>query len=321
MENTNIATICDKNYLIRALTLCHSVETHMPDAEIWILCMDVESKNILEKLNLKNIHFKLVEEINDQELMNVKNTRSAGEFAMTSKASWIQYIEQSGKVKNGDSIIYIDADILLFKSLKDLIDKMKREKYSIGITPHRFAPNQIDTEMKVGKYNSGFEIFIIDDNSRACISNWREQCIDWCYLKEDKDRLGDQKYLNTWKSKFSGVYEILDKGINAGSWNLVNYKISEKDKIFFIDDSPIVCYHFHRIKFYIVGENIKPLPIYIYHKRLYKTYTELLLNSWKMVKKIDNNWKFGFEEKPNFLKLIKQKITRNIKNIKQTSNE
>lgn len=321
MERINIATVCDKNYLVRAITLYRSVITYMPKTKVWFLCMDQETKNILEKLNLENTFIRHVDEINDYELIDVRNTRSNGEFAMTSKASWIRYIEQSSYVKDGDSIIYMDADMLLFSSLESLIEKMENGKYSIGITPHRFTPNQIDTEIKVGKYNSGFEIFIIDDNSRACINNWRKQCIDWCYLKEDKGRLGDQKYLNDWKSKFNGVYEILDKGINAGSWNLINYKISERNEVFFIDDSPIICYHFHRIKFYIAGENIRPLPVYIYHKKLYKVYTELLLNSWKMVKKIDSDWKFGFEEKPNFLKLIKQKITRYIKNINQNSNE
>lgn len=316
MSEINVATVCDKNYLVRALTLYYSVRRKMPDAKFWFLSMDEESKYIIEKLNLNNFIVKTVYEINDAELLNIKDTRTSGEFAMSSKASWLLYIFNSSKVNNGDSVFFIDADILIFSSLQNLIDKMKKENYSIGITPHKFPPKKISISKKVGIYNSGFEAFIVNNNSRACLEDWRKLCIEWCYLKEDNNRLGDQKYLEDWPKKFSGVYEIPDKGINTGSWNISNWKISERNGAFFIDEDPLLCYHFHRIKFYIRNSKVKPLPIYIYHKELYGIYTEYLEWSLKEVWKIDKNWKYGFVGVPNTLKLIKQKITRIIMNLR-----
>ena len=37
---THIATVCDKNYLIRAVTMCLSGMRHMPEATFWLLLPD-----------------------------------------------------------------------------------------------------------------------------------------------------------------------------------------------------------------------------------------------------------------------------------------
>lgn len=314
---THIATVCDKNYLVRALALYNSVCLHMPEAKMWFLCMDDETKTTITKLNLANSSAKLVSEINDPELIAVRNTRTNGEFAMSSKASWLLYIFNSGDVGPLDVVIYIDADILLFNSLQSLITKMKNDNKSIGITPHRFPKSKKNMSDEVGVYNSGFELFIVDDNSRAYIEDWRRLCIEWCYLRRDDHfRLGDQKYLNYWPSQFSGVYEI-EKGVNTGSWNLSSWVLTRRDGSFFIDEDPLLCYHFHRIQFYIYNGSIKPLPIFIFNKELYAVYVKCLEHAWSMVLSIDPDWKYGFVERPNMLRLAKQAFTRYIRNLKQ----
>lgn len=314
---THIATVCDRNYLIRALTLYGSVNRNMPEARFWFLCMDRESKDIIYKLNLTNITAMSIEEIDDPELMTAKHTRSLGEFAMSSKASWLLYILKS-EAREGDSLIYIDADILLFSSLEPLVNKMRGDNKSIAISPHRFPKGKESTAQKVGNYNSGFIAFIVSNESRMILEGWRKDCISWCYLRyDDPDRLGDQKYLDKWPSKSKEVYIIEEKGINTGSWNLSNWTVIKHNSTFFVDDDPIICYHFHRIQFYIHRGNVMPLPIYIFNKELYEIYVKHLERAWKTVIAIDPDWKHGFVGHPSMLRLIKQRIMRFMRNLKQ----
>lgn len=307
-KNINIATILDKNYIVRTLAFYEALIKFGEEYTFWLLCLDNETKEIINRLDLKNIIAMKVDEINDQELLSSRTNRNIAEFAFTSKSAWINYI--FNHTKKGDNLIYADNDVIYFSTPNNVLDRMRKNGYSIGITAHRFAKKQEQLNEKIGKYNAGLIYFIVDDNSRECVREWRKQCIDWCYLKHEEGKFGDQLYMNKWPEKYKAVYEIPDKGVNVGSWNLHNYKITKKDNIFFVDDDLLVCYHFHRIRFYIDGDNIKPLPIYIYHSELYKIYTEYIEKSWKKMLFQNKNWSYGFVNRPNILKLIKQNIER-----------
>lgn len=306
--STHIATVFDKNYIVRTLAFYESLQKLGKDYKFWFLCLDNETKEIMARLDLPGVILSTLEDLADNELLATKKDRSIGEFAFTAKSVFINYI--ANKITDGEALIFADNDVIFFLPPDELLEKMRAKNYSIGITAHRFSKGTEYMNEKVGKYNAGLLFFIIDQNSRACIKDWRDDCIDWCYLLYEEERYGDQKYIVKWPKRYEGVYEIPDKGINTGSWNLSNWKVTEKENQFFIDEDPLVCYHFHRIKFYIDGENLKPLPIHIYHDRLYQIYTKLLENAWVKICTLNKDWKYGFVEKPNILRLWKQKLTK-----------
>lgn len=319
MNKVNIATILDKNYLLKSVAFYDALVKFNKEYIFWFLCLDKDTKEILEKLSLNNVITMSIEEIGDEELLKTRSSRSIAEFAFTSKPAWINYI--LNKIENGDTLIYADNDIIYFSAPEDISERMKEGGYSIGITLHKFSEKKNWMNEKIGKYNAGLIYFISDQNSRLCVNEWRKQCIDWCYLKYENGKFGDQLYMNKWPEKYKGVYEIPDKGVNLGSWNIYNFKVTERGENFFIDEEPLVCYHFHRIKFYIAGNKIKPLPIYIYHKKLYNMYTGMIEKGWRKILAIDKDWNYGFVEKPSVLRLVKQNLTRFLRKINRNGSE
>jgi len=308
----NIATLFDKNYAMRAIAFYNSL-AKLGQYKFWFLCLDDETKEMMKKLELPDVIFMTIEELNDRELLNTESNRSRAEFIFTSKSCLVHYV--MNKIADGEALIFDDCDLFYFSSPNVLIYDMEKAGYSIGIIPHQFPKHKEYLNEKVGKYNAGLLYLIADKNSRLCISKWREQCIDWCYLKYEKDRFGDQLYLNKWPGKYNGVYEIKNKGVNLGSWSIYDFKISKKDGIFYVDEDRLICYHFHRIKFYLDEKEIKPLPIYVYNKELYDIYIQELERGWGKLLKVDQNWKYGFVEKPHILRFIKQKTERVLRNI------
>lgn len=312
---TNVATIFDKNYIVRTLAFYDALVKTNPNIQFWFLCLDQDTKEIMEELALANTTLVSIKEMNDTELENTRGTRSPAEFAFTAKSAFVKFI--ADKLTDGEALIFSDNDVIFFHSPIELIEKMRASNYSIGISPHNFPPNKQTMSERVGKYNAGLIYFIMNTSSRQCIADWRKNCIDWCYLIYEENRFGDQKYIVKWPHQYTGVYEIKEKGINTGSWNISNWKISKDKKgNFYIDNDPLVCYHFHRIKFYIDGDHIKPLPIYVFRKDLYEIYTQLLEKGWKQMLSLKGVWSYGFVDKPILLRLLKQKITAFIRNIR-----
>ncbi len=311
MKKIHIATILDRNYLVKTLAFYDAIVKFNKEYVFWFLCLDKGTKEILEKLALSNVTAMNVEEVGDKELLATRSNRNIAEFAFTSKPAWINYI--LSKAQKGDVLIYADNDIIYFAPPEDIAERMEKNDHSIGITSHKFLEKKEWMNKKIGRYNAGLVYLIADKNSRLCVSEWRKQCIDWCYLKYEDGKFADQLYMNKWPQKYKGVYEIPDKGVNLGSWNIYDFKITNKNGNFFVDEKPLVCYHFHRIKFYIDGNKIKPLPIYIYHKELYEIYIEYLENAWKKMVTQDKDWSRGFIDKPSFLRIAIQNIKRLIR--------
>ncbi len=54
--------------------------------------------------------------------------------------------------------------------------------------------------------------------------------------------------MDYWKKDFKGVHVIKHKGANVAPWNVGNYKIVLRNKQVFVDDKPLVFYHFASLK-------------------------------------------------------------------------
>jgi len=314
----HIATLFDKNYVVRTVAFYEAL-AKLGEYTFWFLCLDNDSKVLLEKLALPNVVLKTLDDLSDTELMATKSDRSVGEFAFTAKSVFVNYV--ANKTPNGEALIFADNDVIFFLPPDNLLEEMREGNYSIGITLHRFPKDKDYMNDRVGKYNAGLLFFILDPDSRACISDWRRDCIDWCYLKYEEERFGDQKYIMKWPKNYKGVYVILNKGVNTGSWNLFNWNVTKQGEQFFIDQDPLECYHFHRVKFYADGKEVKMLPIYFYHQELYKIYEEQIGKAWQKILEVDLDWNYGFVEKPNIFRIIKQRITSFLTRHRKQSSE
>jgi hypothetical protein len=239
-------TYFDSHYLLRGLALYRSLKQHCPSFRLWVLCLDRVCYETLVQLKLPDVHLIALEdfEAGDEKLLRAKKNRTLIEYYFTCTPSLPLFILD--RYPEIDQITYMDADLFFFNSPIPLYDEIGA--HSIAIIEHRFPPNLRNSAKKNGIYNVGWLAFKRNEHALACLRWWRERCIEWCYDRREEGRFADQKYLDTWPDRFPGVVVLRHKGANLAPWNVANYKIREDRGYVWVDEQPLIFFHFHGLK-------------------------------------------------------------------------
>ena len=244
----NYCTFFDHRYADKGLTLFWSLVKHCSPCKLYILCLDKKTEIVLSALCRDEIVIVSLDELLlwDQNLANAKSDRSLVEFYFTCKPSLCLFI--FAKYYDVSSLIYLDSDIYYCGDQGKIDEEMKN--HSVGLTPHRFQRNlRVINKVKgSGRFNAGWIMFRNDENGRSCLQWWRERCLEWCHDRVDGGRYADQGYLELMPDLFSGVKAIENEGVNSGPWNIYCHNVREYDGDVYIDDSKLVCYHYHGLK-------------------------------------------------------------------------
>ena len=269
MSTHNFCTLFDSNYLLKGLAMLNSLYKHCPNAYIHVLCMDKRTQEILDQLNLSFITCVPLADVENDELLQAKNNRGVAEYCWTLSSSFTWHVLQNNKTI--DFITYLDADLLFYSSLEPIFNEINDN--SIAIIEHRFTPRFSDLEVN-GKFCVEWVSFRRDDEGMACLSRWRDQCLEWCYAKLEDNRMGDQKYLDQWPELYSNCYIIKHIGAGVAPWNYSQYDFSiDSNQNILVDSVPLIFYHFHqfqiltngqfdRLSSFYSDECTEPLPIY-----------------------------------------------------------
>jgi hypothetical protein len=238
-------TYFDRHYLARALVLYDSLKRNCADFELWMLCLDEESYRALEKLKLPEVSLISLNELerNDSQLLQAKTNRSLLEYYFTCTPSLPLFIFNHNP--DVDLITYLDADLYFFSGVEPLFDEIGN--HSVAIIAHRFSEEFRKHEWN-GIYNVGWVTFRRDDNGLSCLQWWRDRCIEWCYDRVESNRFADQKYLDDWPVRFHKVIVLQHKGANLAAWNVGNHELTLRDGKIFVDDQPLIFFHFHAFK-------------------------------------------------------------------------
>lgn len=275
-------TYFDQNYLPRALALYRSMLSQEVDFRLFVLCMDYGTLETLRTLALPKVIPIPLQELEDfyPRLHEAKSTRSKIEYYFTCGPSWIRYLlEQHAEI---ELISYIDADLFFFSSFEPLYAEL--EGSSIGIIEHRH-PKRHERRKKFGLYNVGWLAFRRDQHALECLRWWSEKCIEWCYDRIEEDKYADQKYLDQWPTLFQGVRVIKHKGANVAPWNVANYSFTECHDQIWVDDQPLMFFHFHgfkQLRSWLFDTNLGRSgvsPGRVLRKRVFGTYINELRNS------------------------------------------
>jgi hypothetical protein len=240
-------TLFDKNYLPHVLVLTDSLEKHVTGFVIYCFCMDEESFLYLEENNRPGVICISHTMLEDRypELLLSKSNRSKIEYYFTCTASICSYIFDS--VSSVDLLTYLDADLCFYSSPEPIFDELKTA--SVGIIEHKFYSIGKVYE-KYGKFNVGWVSFRNDLSGRKCLEDWRRDCIEWCYDRLENGKFADQKYLDYWVTKYTGVYVIQHLGANLAPWNVGNYHLTfaPDKKSILVEGQNLIFYHFAMVK-------------------------------------------------------------------------
>ncbi|WP_226666200.1 putative nucleotide-diphospho-sugar transferase [Metabacillus litoralis] len=238
----NFTVIMSKEYVIKGLALYESIFKKMRNFHMWILTIDKTTHQLLSKMNWPNVTLIQLEEIEDEQLLKVKNERAIHEYCWTLKAPLCQYV--LNHYKELDHIIYCDTDIYFFNDPLELMNEWG--SYSIFLSKQN---GTMDLEKTHGQYQAGLIGFKRDNSAAVILDWWKEKCIDHCsdVYNSHYDSWGDQKYLESIPKLFSNIKIIDNNGINVAPWNLVmkgEHTVLNKSGKLTIDENLLFSYHF-----------------------------------------------------------------------------
>lgn len=244
-------TLFDSAYLLRGLALYESLVQLKIDFTLYVIAFDEDCFNKLKSYSLEHMVVISLEEFEDPELLEVKPTRSKGEYCWTCSAKSILYILNTYDV---DMCTYIDSDLYFFNDPKTLIGELS-EKESVLITEHRYS-SYCEHSIVNGKYCVQFMTFKKDTNGMKVLNWWKDRCLEWCYARSEDGKFGDQKYLDDWCERFEGVHELQHIGGGVAPWNVNQYTFSKSEECIMQkelasgNELPLIFYHYHGMELF-----------------------------------------------------------------------
>jgi hypothetical protein len=250
MIKRHFCTLFDSGYLLKGVVMLRSLTRHCPGAHIHVLCMDEQTQHILTLLALPNITCIPLSALEDEALLAAKKDRSVAEYCWTLSPCLPWYVLENNP--DIDFITYVDADLLFYSPVQPLFDEIGSS--SIAIIEHRFTPRLKHLEIN-GRFCVEWVSFRRDDEGMACLSRWRDQCIEWCYYRLEDNRLGDQKYLDEWPERYSNLHILAHDGAGVAPWNYAKYHFGASDQgQITVNGAPLIFYHFHQFQLLASGE-------------------------------------------------------------------
>jgi hypothetical protein len=246
----HFCTLFDSNYLVKGVAMIESLRDHCPDAHVHVLCMDDETHAILGEMALPHVSCIRLDDLEDDDLRRVKTERSRAEYCWTLSPCLPTYVlAQHPEI---DFLTYVDADLLFYSPVAPIFDEIGQS--SIAICEHRFPDAWKHLEIN-GRFCVEWVSFRRDAQGMACLSRWREQCIEWCFHRLEDDRMGDQKYLDAWPERYDSLCIIQATGAGIAPWNYSRYGFTQaSDGTPLVDGTPLIFYHFHQFQMLSNGE-------------------------------------------------------------------
>jgi hypothetical protein len=287
-------TLFDRNYLIKGLAMYQSLERHCGDFRLHVLCMDDHTHALLAQLCLPKAELIRLSDFETPALLGVKPDRTVAEYCWTCAPCLAVYVLESQPAV--DFITYLDADLLFFSSPEPVYAEIGPA--SSVIVEHRFSP-RFTAALVNGRYNVQWVSFRRDAAGMETLYWWRDKCLEWCFYRVEADRMGDQKYLDCWTEKFKGVHELQHVGAGTAPWNYANYRIREEAGEVWVDDVPLVFYHFHSYRILPNAGSIPMPSAYMededFPTPIYSRYDQAIAHSLATIRRLDPGFSHGIE--------------------------
>jgi hypothetical protein len=245
-QKVHYATYFDRHYLSRGLALYRSLRRHSPPFVLWVLCLDQETYDTLARLGLEGVELMPLPELEQAlpALAAARWDRRAFEYYWTCGPAFLTHLlEQQQSI---ELLTYLDADLFFYSDPSPIYEEL--QDGAILLVESHWASSVPEQTQQKGIFNVGLLSFRRGEAALACLRDWREQCLEWCFDRVEPTRFGDQKYLDAWPARYPGVVISQHKGVGAAPWNLGRYRFSFRQGQVWVDDDPLIYYHFNRFK-------------------------------------------------------------------------
>ncbi len=245
-------TYFDHRYLPKGLAMIRSLRRQVPDAQVWVLCLNSQALGILQEMDEPGVHVIALPEfeMGDAALTKAKaDGRSTIEYYFTLTPSLVLHVVRAAP--EAEIVTYLDGDLWFLADPEPVYREMGDS--SILIIPHGFAPAMKHRE-QYGVYNVGWVSFRADTRGKTCLEWWRERTNEWCFDRVEDGRFADQGYLDQFPRLFEGVHVLANRGANLAPWNVAASTISARDGTIWANEDRVLFFHFHELKRLLGGE-------------------------------------------------------------------
>lgn len=282
-------TLFDSLFLPQGLALHMSMERHIKDYTLWILCVDDKAHEVLTKLNLPNVRLLQLSQLETVELLSVKPTRSKGEYCWTLSPFAPRFVFEADSTVQ--RVTYLDADLWFLKHPSPIFREFDASGKQVLITEHAYAP-EYDKAATSGQFCVQFMTFT-RGGGEVVRKWWEERCLEWCYARVEDGKFGDQKYLDDWPERFLGLVHVLnDKELALGPWNAIRFPYGAS-----------VFYHFHGLS--IVSDEKINIGLYSLPKPLVQAVYQPYLCDLKMATQVLSQVKFKYSAQAKKISLLR----------------
>jgi hypothetical protein len=213
-------SLFDSLFLPQGVALHMSMERHVKDYALWVLCVDDETHEILNKLSLPNLRLLKLSQLETEELKCVKPTRTKGEYCWTLTPFAPRFVFDADSTVT--RVTYLDADLWFRKHPEPIFREFEKSGKHVLITDHAYAPEN-DATSTSGQYCVQFMTFT-RDGGETVRKWWEERCLEWCYARFEDGKFGDQKYLDDWPERFQDSVHVLNnKEFALAPWNATRF--------------------------------------------------------------------------------------------------
>lgn len=225
--------------------MLRSLRTHGGKGAIWALCLTDAAERIVAEFDIDDVHAVSLAELERHfpGLNEAREDRSTIEYYFTLTPHIIQYVFD--RAPDARRVAYLDSDLFFFGPVEDVW--LAAGEAPVAIIPHNFQKGA-EHLAKFGTYNVGWVSFARSSQGLSCLDFWRTSCREWCRDIPDGGRFADQGYLDRFHEIAPDLAIIRHKGCNLGPWNVGRYDIRFSNGRVWIDEDPLIFFHFTGFK-------------------------------------------------------------------------
>lgn len=245
MQEKFVLTVCTASYLGQAKGMADSVILHNPGYKVVIGLADKLDlkfdRSLFQPHRLVEVH-----ELNIPEFKEMAERYNILELSCALKTFFVGWLLQH---ESAGSVIYLDADILVFNSFGHAEELLSENSFLI--TPHitspfpdqHLRPMEKDI-LKTGMFNAGFFAVTNDKAGNTIIDWWKSRMTDQAFERPKEGLNIDQNWLNFVPLYFKDAALLEHPGYNVAYWNLHERQITKQGEQFFANDEPLVFFHY-----------------------------------------------------------------------------